>query len=242
MLGVTEAMEHILVVDDEVEIADLIEIHLTNEGYRVSKAASGAQALQLLQTETVHLIILDIMMSGMDGLEVCRRVRRESNTPIIFLSAKAEDMDKILGLSTGADDYLTKPFNMLELLARVKAQLRRYLQLNPRPEQASSPDVIDLGELVIDQLSHLVAAYGQDVHLTPTEFDILVLLASHPGRVFSAEEIFSRVWQEKYFDSNNTVMVHIRKLREKLEIDPQHPQLIRTVWGIGYKLTVHQGS
>lgn len=234
-------MERILVVDDEVEIADLIEIHLRNEGYHVVKAASGQQALDALAGRDVQLVILDIMMSGMDGLEVCRRVRRETNIPIIFLSAKAEDMDKIMGLSTGADDYLTKPFNMLELLARVKAQLRRYLQLNPKTSGENN-QTIDLIDLVIDQLSHQVTVYGQEVHLTPTEFNILLLLASHPGRVFGAEEIFSRVWQEKYFESNNTVMVHIRKLREKLELNPQEPRLIKTVWGIGYKLAAGKGG
>jgi two-component system response regulator VanR len=232
-------VERILVVDDDVEICDLIEIHLQNEGYEVVKAHSGNEALQALQQQDVQLIILDIMMGGMDGLEVCRRVRRQCNIPILFLSAKSEPLDKIMGLSTGADDYLTKPFNMLELLARVKAQLRRYLQLNP-VNSTVAEGVIGLGELWINRLSHQVKAYGEEVHLTPTEFDILLLLASHPGRVFSAEEIFSRVWQEKYFESNNTVMVHMRKLREKLEINPQQPRLIKTVWGIGYKLNVER--
>lgn len=234
-------MERILVVDDEVEIAELIEIHLQNEGYAVVKAHSGRQALTALEQQTIHLIILDIMMNEMDGLEVCRRVRRQSNIPILFLSAKSEAMDKILGLSTGADDYLTKPFNMLELLARVKAQLRRYLQLNPVNSTENS-EVIDLSELRIDRLNHQVIVYGQEIHLTPTEFEILLLLASYPGRVFGAEEIFSRVWQEKYFESNNTVMVHIRKLREKVELNPQEPRLIKTVWGIGYKLNLDKGD
>ena len=234
-------MERILVVDDEVEIAELIEIHLQNEGYAVVKAHSGKQALAALEEQTIHLIILDIMMNEMDGLEVCRRVRRQSNIPILFLSAKSEAMDKILGLSTGADDYLTKPFNMLELLARVKAQLRRYLQLNP-VTGGDSGEVIDLGDIRIDRLSHQTFAYDREIHLTPTEFEILLLLASHPGRVFGAEEIFSRVWQEKYFESNNTVMVHIRKLREKVELNPQQPRLIKTVWGIGYKLNLDKGE
>lgn len=231
-------MERILVVDDEIEIADLIEIHLQNEGYEVIKAGSGQQALDALAGQLIHLVILDIMMNDMDGLEVCRRVRRDTNIPIIFLSAKAEDMDKVMGLSTGADDYLTKPFNVLELLARVKAQLRRYLQLNPHRSNSSNSQ-IDLGDLSLDRLNHQVFAYGREVHLTPTEFEILSLLSSHPGRVFGAEEIFSRVWQEKYFESNNTVMVHIRKLREKVELNPQAPRLIKTVWGIGYKLALN---
>lgn len=234
-------MEHILVVDDEQEIADLIEIHLLNEGYRVSKAHNGEEALAILATEDIQLLILDVMMPGIDGFTVCRRVRRERTLPIIFLSARAEDMDKILGLSTGADDYLTKPFNMLELLARVKAQLRRYLQLN-RVTQREEDETIQIGGLQVDRRSRSVIAYGNEVHLTPTEFGILHLLASHPGQVFSAEEIFSRVWDEKYFDSNNTVMVHIRKIREKVELNPREPLLIKTVWGIGYKIDAKGGQ
>jgi len=226
--------EKILIVDDEKEIAELIEIHLLNEGYLVTKAGSGEEALQYLSEEDIQLVILDIMMPGIDGLEVCRRIRRDKNIPILMLSAKSQDMDKILGLSTGADDYLTKPFNVLELLARVKSQLRRYLYLNPQ-NQKKSDDVIEIRGLVIDKKSHRVAVYDREVNLTPTEFEILSLLAGNRGRVFSAEEIFEKVWQENYFESNNTVMVHIRKIREKMEDDPGNPLFIKTVWGVGYK-------
>ncbi len=226
--------EKILIVDDEKEIAELIEIHLLNEGYLVTKAGSGEEALKYLAEEDIQLVILDIMMPGIDGLEVCRRIRRDKNIPILMLSAKSQDMDKILGLSTGADDYLTKPFNVLELLARVKSQLRRYLYLNPQNQK--SDDVIEIRGLVIDKKSHRVSVYDREVSLTPTEFEILSLLAANRGRVFSAEEIFEKVWQENYFESNNTVMVHIRKIREKTEDDPGNPLFIKTVWGVGYKI------
>lgn len=227
--------EKILIVDDEKEIAELIEIHLLNEGYLVTKAGTGEEALKYLSEEDIQLVILDIMMPGIDGLEVCRRIRREKNIPILMLSAKSQDMDKILGLSTGADDYLTKPFNVLELLARVKSQLRRYLYLNPQNRE-NSDDVIEIRGLVIDKKSHRVSVYDREVNLTPTEFEILSLLAINRGRVFSAEEIFEKVWQEHYFESNNTVMVHIRKIREKTEDDPGNPLFIKTVWGVGYKI------
>ncbi len=230
------AQEKILIVDDEKEIADLIEIHLLNEGYQVFKAFSGQEALDCLASNDVQLLILDIMMPGMDGLEVCRRIRKEQNIPILMLSAKSQDMDKILGLSTGADDYLTKPFNILELLARVKSQLRRYLYLNPGTNQPLASNLIIIRGLNIDKDQHTVTLYDRVINLTPTEFDILLLLASHPGRVFAAEEIFTRVWGEKSYDSNNTVMVHIRKVREKIEDDTRHPLYIKTVWGVGYKI------
>lgn len=229
------AKEKILVIDDEKEIAELIEIHLLNEGYEVYTANCGEQALTVLSEEDIQLAILDIMMPGIDGLEVCRRIRRDKNIPILMLSAKSQDMDKILGLSTGADDYLTKPFNVLELLARVKSQLRRYLYFNVQNPVVSN-DLIKIRGLTIDKQSHKVSVYDREVSLTPTEYEILLLLASHPGRVFSAEEIFQNVWQENYFDSNNTVMVHIRKIREKIEDNPSSPLFIKTLWGVGYKI------
>ena len=228
------ANETVLVVDDEQEIADLVEIYLQNEGYRVIKAYSGFNALEMLEKEPVQLVILDIMMPGMDGLEVCRRIRKTRNIPILMLSAKAQDMDKIMGLSTGADDYLSKPFNPLELLARVKSQIRRFLYLNPNSRE-ESPGTISSQGLCINTRDHKVTLFENEINLTPTEFDILVLLAGNPGRVFSAEEIFERVWKDKYFDSDNTVMVHIRKLREKIEENPRKPGFIKTVWGVGYK-------
>lgn len=227
--------ESILIIDDEKEIADLIEIYLQNEGYRVMKAYNGLDGMEILQKHNIQLVILDIMMPGIDGLEVCRRIRKEHNIPILMLSAKSQDMDKILGLSTGADDYMTKPFNPLELLARVKSQLRRYLFLNPRTHESQDDKVIIDG-LSISPKNHKVTVFGNEVALTPTEFDILLLLASNRERVFSAEEIFERVWKEKYFDSDNTVMVHIRKIREKIEENPRKPVYIKTVWGVGYKI------
>jgi two-component system response regulator VanR len=234
-----ETMEEkagILIVEDDQAIADLIEIHLVNEGFEVFKAENGVRALDILKEDSVHLVVLDIMMPGIDGLEVCRRIRKTNNIPILILSAKSQDMDKVLGLRTGADDYLTKPFNVVELLARVKSQLRRYLTLNPQSAPLEKTGILSAGGVVIDDANHDVAVNGRSVKLTPTEFAILRLLVSHPGRVFSAEEIFRRVWVDRYYDSNNTVMVHIRKIREKTEEDPGHPTIIKTVWGVGYKI------
>lgn len=228
--------EKILIVEDEKEIANLIEIYLSNDGYRVLKAFNGKDALDILSKELVHLVILDIMMPGIDGLEVCRRIRQDKNIPILMLSAKSEDMDKIMGLSTGADDYLTKPFNPLELMARVKSQLRRYLYLNPKSTENISNGIININGLIIDEKSHEVTLYDKLINLTPTEFDILLLLAKNKGTVFSAEEIFKRIWKEKYFEGNNTVMVHIRRVREKIEDNPREPMIIKTVWGVGYKI------
>jgi two-component system, OmpR family, response regulator VanR len=225
----------ILIVEDEREIADLIEIHLRDEGYDVLKAENGERALRLLEENEVHLVILDIMLPGLDGLEICRRIRKDRALPILMLSARSADMDKVMGLSTGADDYLTKPFNVIELLARVKSQLRRYLVLNPMAWSGSEGPRIEAGDLIMDRERHTVALEEREIRLTAIEFDILYLLAGHPGRVFSAEEIFRTVWAERYFDSNNTVMVHIRKIREKIEADPGRPIRIQTVWGVGYK-------
>ncbi|MEW6522404.1 MAG: response regulator transcription factor [Bacillota bacterium] len=229
-------MPHILVVDDDKEIAGLVEIYLTNEGCRVTKATAGWEALEILKNHPVQLLILDIMMPGMDGLEVCRRLRREKNIPIIMLSAKSEEMDKILGLGTGADDYVTKPFHPMELVARVKSQLRRYLYLNTQPlDSAPGEQLVRVKGLTMNQATREVNVFKQPVSLTPTEFDILYLLASHPRRVFSAEEIFEKVWKEKYYESQNTVMVHIRRIREKLKHAGEE-QFIKTVWGVGYKV------
>lgn len=226
----------ILIVDDEPEIANLIEVYLRNDGYRVLKADDGEKALTMLAEEHVRLVILDLMLPGLDGLEVCRRIRQESDLPIIMLSAKGADWDKIMGLSTGADDYLAKPFNPLELLARVKAQLRRYLPADPREEHAVSGDCVKVGNLSISKPRHQVLMAGREIKLTPLEFGVLWLLASNRGRVFSSEEIFERVWGDRCLGANNTVMVHIRKLREKIEPDPGEPRLIKTVWGVGYKI------
>ncbi len=226
----------ILVVDDEKEIGDLVEIYLSNEGYRVLKASDAAEAEKLLSENTVHLIILDIMMPGKDGMTLCRELRRCSDIPVLMLSARSQDIDKIMGLTTGADDYLTKPFNPLELIARVKALLRRYLYLNPSKQESQDGSVISIRGLRIDRNSHTVTVYGREVALTPTEFEILYLLMKNKGIVLSAEDIFERVWRERYYKSNNTVMVHIRKIREKIEENPSKPEFIKTVWGVGYKI------
>jgi DNA-binding response OmpR family regulator len=226
--------ETILIVDDEREIRDLIEIYLKNEGFHVLKATEGLEALKILNEIQIHLIILDIMMPKMDGIQACMKIREEKNMPIIMLSAKSQDLDKITGLSVGADDYMVKPFNPMELIARVKSQLRRYIKLNI-PSQKKQ-DEIEIDGLSINTNAHEVSVDGKTVKLTPREFDILELLAINKGIVFSIEKIFELVWKENYFESDNTVMVHIRKIREKIEVDPRKPKYIKTVWGVGYKI------
>ena len=226
----------ILVVDDEKEIADLIEIYLVSDGYKVYKAYNAADGLDILAKEDIKLVLLDIMMPGMDGLAMCRKIRETSNIPIIILSAKSTDLDKIMGLGTGAYDYVTKPFNPLELTARVKSQLRRFTQLNPGSDKGKPETEIQIRGLVINKENHKVVVYGEEVKLTPIEFDILYLLASNPGRVFSTDEIFERVWNEKVYEANNTVMVHIRRLRGKMKEDTRTEKIITTVWGVGYKI------
>lgn len=227
---------NILVIDDEKEIAELIEIYLTNENYRVFKAASGKEGMDILKMHKIHLVILDIMMPGIDGLETCRMIRQTMQVPIIMLSAKSQDMDKILGLGIGADDYMTKPFNPMELIARVKSQLRRYLQLNGQERAKHDDQMIQIKDIVIYKKSHRVTLFDNEVNLTPTEYEILLLLAENSGTVFSTEEIFEKVWKEKYYEANNTVMVHIWRLREKIEKNPKEPKIIETVWGVGYKI------
>ncbi len=227
----------VLVVDDEKEIADLVSIYLSNEGYRVITAKDAAQAEKALAEEQVHLIVLDIMMPGKDGMTLCRELRARSNVPVLMLSARSQDIDKIMGLTTGADDYLTKPFNPLELTARVKSLLRRFLYLGPaKIDAADTQEVVEVRGLRVDRKSHTVTVYGREAILTPTEFEILFLLVKNKGIVMSAEGIFERVWGEQYFESNNTVMVHIRRIREKIEENPGRPEFIKTVWGVGYKI------
>lgn len=226
----------ILVVDDDKEIADLVEIHLVSDGYQVFKANNAKEGMAILEKQEIQLVILDIMMPGIDGLSMCKNIREISTIPIIMLSAKSSDLDKIIGLSTGADDYVIKPFNPLELTARVKSQLRRYTQFNPNSSERTMEKEIHLENLIINKENHKVIAYDKDVKLTPIEFDILYLLASNPGRVFSTDEIFERVWNEKMYEANNTVMVHIRRLREKIEMDSRNAKVIKTVWGVGYKI------
>lgn len=227
-------MATILVVDDEVEIADLVEIYLQNDGFDVIKAYDGEEALRCLaEHPEIMVIILDIMMPKMDGMEVCRRIRKDSNIPIIMLSAKSSDMDKIMGFGTGVDDYVTKPFNPLELTARVKSQLKRYQNLNVGNVVETT---VSIANLTIEKSAHRVTRDGEEIALTPIEFEIFWLLVSHPGKVYSTDEIFEQVWKEQVYEVNNTVMVHIRRLREKIEVDSKNPAIIKTVWGVGYKV------
>ncbi|WP_404443027.1 response regulator transcription factor [Sutcliffiella horikoshii] len=223
----------VLVVDDEKEIRDAIGIYLKNEGVRVLKAQDGVEALEMLHENEVHLILLDVMMPRLDGISATHRIREERNIPIIILSAKSEDTDKILGLQVGADDYVTKPFNPMELVARVKSQLRRYVTLGPFE---GIKKVIDLNGLTIDKESKEVTVQGDPVKLTPIEYKIVELLMTNAGRVFSINDIYERVWKEPGFNAENTVAVHIRKIREKIEIDPKNPRYLKVVWGIGYKM------
>lgn len=225
--------ETILVVDDEKEIRELIEIYLRNEGYRVEVAGTGLQAMKAVEEKKIDLVILDIMMPEVNGIDACIKIRQQNNIPIIMLSAKTEDIDKILGLSVGADDYLTKPFNPLELIARVKAQLRRAIKLNDYIGKKSS--ILEEDRLRLNLDEGKVYKDGVEICLTPTEYGILRLLWANKGIVFKTETIYEKVWNQEYFENNNTVMVHIRKLREKIEDNPRQPEYVFTVWGVGYK-------
>ena len=226
---------HVLVVDDEKEIADLVEIYLVSDGYKVYKASNALEGLEILEKETIHLVLLDIMMPGMDGLEMCRKIRETNNIPIIMLSARSADLDKILGLGTGADDYVTKPFNPLELVARVKSQLRRYTKLGNLPAD-DGENVYQVGGLLINDDLKEVSVEGEPVKLTPIEYNILLLLVKNPGKVFSIEQIYESIWNEEAIGADNTVAVHIRHIREKIEINPKEPRYLKVVWGIGYKI------
>lgn len=226
---------NILVCDDDREIAKAIGIYLENEGYTVYKAYQGQEALQILEEAEIHLVIMDIMMPGMDGLQATTAIREKRNIPIIILSAKSEDYDKINGLNVGADDYITKPFNPMELIARVRSHLRRYMEFGSLLK-AEEKDVLRIGGLVIDDRRKAVSVDGNPVSMTPKEYGILKLLADHPGQVFSMEQIYEQVWKEAAYSPENTVAVHIRHIREKIEIDPKKPDYLKVVWGIGYKL------
>ncbi len=229
------AKERVLVVDDDVEIVRAIAINLENEGYEVRRAYDGLEALDIVASEEIHLIIIDVMMPRLDGLSAVMKIRERKNIPIIVLSAKSEDTDKILGLSMGADDYVTKPFNPMELMARVRSQLRRYIRLGDVNTQPGEK-IVRTGRLAFNFDTRVLTADGEEVRLTATETGIVEFLMRTPGRIFSAEEIYERVWGEEAFASDNTVMVHIRRIREKIELNPKEPEYLKVVWGIGYKI------
>lgn len=224
----------ILIVDDDREIVRAIATLLELEGYETLRAYNGLEALELVAVRPVQLMIIDIMMPSMDGLSATMKLRESKNIPVIILSAKSEDSDKVIGLSMGADDYVTKPYNPMELLARVKAQLRRYLHLGSS-EQSGRDDLIVIGGVELDQVAKQLLVDGEPVKVTATEYKILELLMKNAGRVFSAEEIYERVWNEQAYSVENTVMVHIRRIREKIEVNPKEPKYLKVVWGIGYK-------
>ena len=253
-----EIQHSILIVDDDADILNALEIYLTQEGYSVLRANNGREALQIIEGDdsTVHLVILDIMMPEMDGIQTAVRMREKSNVPIIFLSAKAEDTDRILGLNMGADDYITKPFNPVELIARVRAVLRRYARLGAMPassvdsepgeecdQSSNSPlhpslpqGIYQTGDLVLDDLQKLVSIADEQVKLTALEYKILKLLVSHAGQVFSAAQIYESVWNEPAFEVSKTVSVHVRRIREKIEVNPKEPQYLQMMYGLGYKV------
>lgn len=228
--------QHILVVDDETAIADLVEVYLVNEGFAVHKYNNALDALACAETVTLDLAILDVMLPDLDGFTLCRRIRERHLFPILMLTARIEDLDKITGLTLGADDYVTKPFNPLELVARVKTQLRRYTHYNQGFQVSSEPEEYDIRGLQITYTTHKCTLFGEELSLTPLEFSILWHLCRRQGRVVSSEELFETVWGEKFMDSNNTVMTHIARLREKLHESSRRPKFIKTVWGVGYTI------
>ena len=228
-------MQTILVCDDDKEIVDAIDIYLTGEGFHILKAYDGYDALKILETEHADLMIIDVMMPGLDGIRTTLKVRETSSIPIIILSAKSEDSDKILGLNIGADDYLSKPFNPLELVARVKSQLRRYTQLG-NLNQSSNENVYKCGGLTINDDTKEVFVDDEPIKLTPIEYNILLLLTKNAGKVFSIDEIYKQIWNEEAIGADNTVAVHIRHIREKIGINPREPRYLKVVWGVGYKI------
>ena len=228
-------MQTILVCDDDKEIVDAIDIYLTGEGFHILKAYDGYDALKILETEHADLMIIDVMMPGLDGIRTTLKVRETSSIPIIILSAKSEDSDKILGLNIGADDYLSKPFNPLELVARVKSQLRRYTQLG-NLSQGSNENIYKCGGLTINDDTKEVFVDDDPIKLTPIEYNILLLLTKNAGKVFSIDEIYKQIWNEEAIGADNTVAVHIRHIREKIEINPREPRYLKVVWGVGYKI------
>ena len=231
---VEDDMYNILVCDDDREIVEAIDIYLSKEGYNVIKAYDGVEAIEKLEKEEIHLLLIDIMMPKLDGIRATLKIRQNSSIPIIILSAKLEDADKVIGLDVGADDYITKPFNPLELIARVKSQIRRYTKLGTMVENKS--DVYRVGELEINDACKEVTVDGELVKLTPFEYNILLFLVKNPGRVFTIDQIYEAVWNEEAVAADNTVAVHIRHIREKIEINPKEPRYLKVIWGVGYKI------
>ena len=228
-----EVKMNVLICDDDKEIVGAIEVYLRNEGYKIYKAYDGIEALDIVRREEIHLILMDIMMPRLDGMRTTMKIREEKNIPIIMLSAKSEDYDKITGLNVGADDYITKPFNPLELIARVKSQLRRYVSLGSLEKKTG---VFKSGGLMVDDEAKTVTVDGEQVPVTPIEYGIIKLLTEYAGKVFSMDKIYEAVWNEPSFNPENTVAVHIRRIREKIEINPKDPRYLKVVWGIGYKI------
>lgn len=235
IIGEVNEMYNILVCDDDKEIVEAIEIYLSQEGYRILKAYDGEEVLKVLKTEKIDLLIIDVMMPKLDGIRTTLKIREKENMPIIILSAKSEDADKILGLNVGADDYMTKPFNPLELTARVKSQLRRYTQLGSSVDQEDQA-IYTVGGLSINDDLKEVTVDGEQVKLTPIEYNILLLLMKNQGKVFSIDQIYENIWNEDAIGVDNTVAVHIRHIREKIEINPKEPRYLKVVWGVGYKI------
>ena len=227
-------MYNILVVDDDKEIVKAIEIYLGRENYKIFKAYDGEQALKQIKENDIHLVILDIMMPNKDGIETLEEIRKDKKIPVIMLSAKSEDVDKINGLNIGADDYVTKPFNPVELIARVNALIRRYTQFGAIKE--NKKNIIKSGELIIDDELKKVAVDGKEIKLTPTEYNILKFLTENKGKVFSIEEIYTHVWEDECYAAENVIAVHIRHIREKIEINPKEPKYLKVIWGVGYKV------
>lgn len=228
--------EKILVVDDEKELADLLEVYLLNDGYSVYKFYNGMDALRYMEDNIPDLAILDVMLPDVDGFHICQKIREKHFFPVIMLTAKIADNDKIMGLTIGADDYITKPFNPLEVVARVKTQLRRCQRYNLAAGQPTERNEYDIRGLIINRDSHKCSLFGREISLTPTEFSVLWYLCEHQGRVVTSEELFESVWREKYLNNNNTIMAHIGRLREKLHEPARHPKFIKTVWGVGYEI------
>ena len=226
-------MANILICDDERDIVSALKIYLSSEGYTLFEAYTGREALEIARKNELHLVLMDIMMPEMDGISATAKLREEYNVPIILLTAKSEDTDKVLGLNVGADDYITKPFNPIEVLARVRSQLRRYTSLGGMEQK---PSKLVIGGISLDDETKAVTVNGENVNLTPIEYNILLLLMRHPGRVYSSSQIYEQVWNETAFGSEGAVAVHIRHLREKLEIDPSNPRYLKVVWGLGYKM------